>query len=231
MNGVLYGVGVGPGDYELITLKAVRILRECDIIAIPAKNADKCTAYKIALGAVPDIVNKEVLCISVPMTTDSEKLECAYRDGSLKIEAMLKKGKSIAFINLGDPAIYGTYMKIHKEIEKRGYKCYLISGVPSFCAVAAELGIPISTGSESIHILPGLYKSDEVTKYEGTKILMKSGGGIGDVKNKLIEMEEKGIAKAYAVTNCGMEGQEICKNIKELDENSGYFTTIIVKEN
>lgn len=224
------GVGVGPGDPELITVKAINRIRECDLIGIPAKSADSCTAYQIARQAVPQITEKQVLCIPIPMTNDKIKLEAAYEEGSQKLMEQLEAGKHIAFLNLGDPVIYGTYMRIHEKVQKAGYEVKLISGVPSFCAVAAELGIPLASGEEKIHILPGCYLADEPEDYDGTRVLMKSGGKIEEVKKKLIELETSERAKSYAVMNCGMENQSICRNIENLDEKAGYFTTIIVKE-
>lgn len=230
MAGTLYGVGVGPGDPELITLKAVRVIRDCDMIGIPAKTANSCTAYDVARRAVPEITRQPVLAVPVPMTTDAKKLSDAYDDGCRRLAAKLEQGKDIAFLNLGDPAIYGTYMELHNRILAAGYCAEVISGVPSFCAVAAALDIPLGTRKESIHILPAAYGTKELERYDGTRILMKSGGRIGEVKERLVQLEESGSVKAYAVTNCGMEQQKIFSDIRQLEEDAGYFTTIIVKQ-
>ncbi len=230
MAGILYGVGVGPGDPELMTLKAVRVLKECDIIGIPSKDKSSCTAYKIAFEAVSEIGDKAVIAVPVPMTTDSNKLKAAYAEGCNLIASELEKGKNVAFLNLGDPVVYGTYMKIHKGVTDMGYNAEIVSGVPSFCATAAVIGIPLGQGNEEMHILPGYYSADEIEKYNGTTVLMKSAGRIDKVKKKLVDLEKDGKVKAYAVTNCGMEGQMIYRNIEELREDAGYFTTIVVKE-
>lgn len=230
MAGTLFGVGVGPGDPELMTLKAVRILKECDIIGIPAKDKSSCTAYKIACKAVNGIEDKPVIAVSIPMTTDENKLKSAYDEGCIKIGKELERGSNIAFLNLGDPVVYGTYMKIHRGIKEMGYNALIVSGVPAFCASAAEIGIPLGQGNEEIHILPGYYNADEIEKYRGTIVLMKSAGKTDSVKRKLVNMEKSQNVKAYAVTNCGMEGQEVYRNIEELSEEAGYFTTIVVKD-
>ena len=112
MSGILYGVGVGPGDPKLMTLKAVEVLNKCDVIGIPARDSNRCTAFNIAKSAVKAIKNKPVISVAVPMTTDSEKLEKAYSEGILNIISELDKGNNVAFINLGDPVVYGTYMNI-----------------------------------------------------------------------------------------------------------------------
>lgn len=230
MAGIIYGIGVGPGDPMLMTLKAVNTIRECDLIGIPAKDADSCTAYRIALLAVPEMADKPVLPVPVPMTTDASKLDKAYCQGCTALTAELRQGRSIAFLNLGDPTVYGTYLELHERIKKAGFEAVLVSGVPSFCAVAAELSIALGSGNETIHILPGCYQPKETEAYGGTRILMKSGGKLSEVKHKLVELEEAGEITAYAVTNCGMKDQTVCRNIRTLDETSGYFTTIIVKE-
>lgn len=231
MAGILYGIGVGPGEPELITFKAARIMRECDMIGIPAKDAVSCTAYKIAVQAVPEIECKPVLSVPIPMTTDKRKLEKAYAEGCECLKEQLEKGKNVAFLNLGDPTIYSTYMGVHERMQKKGYDARLVSGVPSFCAVAAALNLALGTGKENIHILPGCYHPEELTDYDGTRILMKSGSKVGEVKRKLLEMEASGEIKACAVTNCGMEDQAVCQDIGKLSKEAGYFTTIIVKDN
>ena len=116
MSGVLYGVGVGPGDPELLTRKAERIIRACEVVGIPAAEPASCTAWQIAVQAVPEMAQKEVVPVLVPMTMDKEKLDAAYDEGSRRLAEILREGKSIAFLNLGDPAIYGTYMELDRRI-------------------------------------------------------------------------------------------------------------------
>ncbi len=246
MAGILYGVGVGPGDPELMTIKAKRIIEACDVIGIPAESREKCTAYGIALRVAQGIADKEVISVTVPMTTDTERLETAYRAGCDVLIKQLERGRSIAFLNLGDPTVYGTYMNIHKYVEQSGYRTELVNGVPSFCAVAAELSIPLGSRDEAVHILPGYYTAEKTSDRSGqqisgrsglqdyleqgdTVVLMKSSGNTARVKQQLTELEEQGSCRAYAVTNCGFENQVICKDIRELDENAGYFTTIVAR--
>lgn len=230
MAGILYGVGVGPGDPQLITVKALNVIKDCDYIGIPAKDADLCTAYRIALGALPSMADKPVLAVPVPMTTDADRLNAAYEQGCLRIIEKLREKKSVAFLNLGDPTVYGSYMEIHRRVRAAGFEAKVINGVPSFCAVAAALDLPLGDGKEMIHILPGCYDIADMEKLEGTKVLMKSGSRIGAVKEALAAMQKEGCVKAGAVSDCGMEGQRIFPDIGELPENAGYFTTIVVKD-
>ena len=140
MEGRLYGVGVGPGDPELITLKAIRVMEECEMIAIPGENPKKSVAYTIAKEACPCICKKEHLMITTPMTKDKMILRKGYELAAEKIESALKQGKSVALLTLGDPTIYSTYIYIHRIVRQHGYEAEIVSGVPSFCAVAATMG-------------------------------------------------------------------------------------------
>lgn len=230
MEGILYGVGIGPGDPELLTLKAVRIIDECDIVGIPAKKAENSMAYQIAVNAIPELKEKPVLALPIPMTTDVLRLNQSYEEGCARLIGELEKGKKIALLNLGDPTVYGTYMKFHDRITKAGYRAEVVNGVTSFCAAAGALGISLGSEKENIHILPGCYRAEEIDRYGDTIILMKTGGGLKKVKEQLISLEKENRGTAYAVTNCGMENQQIFRSIGELDEEAGYFTTIIVKK-
>lgn len=259
--GVLYGVGVGPGDPEQITLKAARILRECDGIGIPARTAGDCTAYQIARKAVPEIESKPVYPVPIPMMADQRTQTEAYDQGSRKLLQRLAKGERIAFLNLGDPTVYGTYMEIHQRVKKAGKPAVIINGVPSFCAAAAALDTALGLHKESIHILPGSGRGkvqenaqesvrenaresaqentqgniqesgciEEILEMPGTKVIMKSGSKLADIRKKLLEMEAKGKVKAQAAVNCGMENQRLYRRLQDLEETSGYFTTILVK--
>jgi len=229
MIGKLFGVGVGPGDPELMTIKAVRTIDKCDILAIPSRDKDTCTAYNIAKCIVKNIDLKEAVFVHIPMTKDKTELDCAYDEGVKIIENKLLEGKNVAFINLGDPTIYSTYMGIHERVAADGYNAEIINGVTSFCAVAGRLGTALAKSKESIHIYPATYENEDIFHASGTKILMKSGKRLAKIKKELSDMEQNGKIKAYAVTDCTMDSESICRNISELDENAGYFTTVIVK--
>lgn len=225
MEGILYGVGVGPGDPELLTLKAMRIIRDCDILAIPTADKETCTAYLIVRQAYPEIDGKEIITIEMPMTKDKTKLEESHSKGAHKVTEYLKKGLKIAFLTLGDPTVYSTYIYIHKRILLSGYQAEIISGIPSFCAVAARLQDSLSEGSGQLHIIPGSYHLEDALMLAGTKILMKSGSKLGEVKAQIKALG----AEAAMVENCGMEQEKIYRTIDEIPEEAGYYSLIIVK--
>ena len=226
MTGKLYGIGVGPGDPELLTLKAVRLIRECDVIAVPGKKKEETAAYKIVKQAVPEIEMKECLEVDMPMTKEKEKLKQSHKAAFEKIAQVLDKGKNIAFLTLGDPCIYSTYIYVHKRIEQAGYKTEIVSGIPSFCAVSAKLNQGLVEKSEMLHVIPSSYDIEEGMKLSGTRVLMKAGKKMGQVKRQLKEMQ----VQAAMVENCGMENEKIYHSVDEIPEEAGYYSLIIVKE-
>lgn len=230
MAGTLYGIGTGPGDPELMTLKAVKILKQCDILAIPAKNKDTCASYAIAAKAVPETADKKILCIDIPMTKDESVLEKAYEKGFILIEKQLSENRDVAFLTLGDPVVYSTYMVFHRMFIEKGYKAQIVNGVPSFCAVAAKLDIPLGSRDENIHIYPFSYNEESLETSDGTRVYMKSGRKIDKLKDKLVNLKKEGKAEVMAVSDCGMESERIYRDIETLDENATYLTTVIVRD-
>lgn len=226
MTGILYGIGVGPGDPELMTVKAVRRIKDCDVIAIPNENKKDCTAYKIAVEAVPEIDEKEFLYLSVPMTKDKMILETAHNNTAGKIKEILKTGRNIGMLTLGDSTIYSTCGYIMELVRKDGFETKYESGVPSFCAAAARLGIPLSERFDEIHIIPASYDAEEAVKLPGVKVLMKAGSKSGCIKKIL----SNGSYDVNMVENCGMPGEKVYRNISEIPEKTGYFSLWIVKD-
>ena len=225
-KGKLYGVGVGPGDPELVTRKAERILRQADVVAVPDKGAGEKTALRI----VEDLVEgKELLYCPTPMIRDREKLDACYEQIAGDICALLDKGRTVAFITLGDPTVYSTYIYVHKKVLARGYDAELIPGVPSFCAVAARLGAALCEKSERLLIVPASHKDvDDCLDVDANLVFMKAGREIGALKEKLAE---KGLLeRASMVANCGMEGEAVYPRFAELTDGSGYFSVVLVKK-
>lgn len=224
-QGILYGVGVGPGDPELLTLKAVRILRECDVIAIPQENKEECTAYQIARQAVPELDEKPCLSLPMPMTKDREMLKKSHEAAADKAAGELKDGRSVALITLGDATVYSTYLYVHERIKKMGFETKIVNGIPSFCAAAARLDMPLVNGSQKLHILPASYHIEEALDLPGVKVLMKSGRQMPKVKALL---KARGL-EARMVENCGMEGEKTYQSLEEIPDDAGYFSLLIAE--
>ena len=224
-KGILYGIGVGPGDPELLTLKAVRLMREADIIAVP----DKGSGEKTALNIVREHVEgKELLYCPTPMVRDAERLEAAYSEIADNIAELLEKGKTVVFITLGDPTVYSTYIYVHRKILARGFEALLVPGVPSFCAVAARLNLPLCEGSERLLIVPASYEATDTMDVNANLVFMKAGRGIMELQS---ELRERGLLDGAAmVENCGMSDERVFESFAELTENSGYFSVVIAKQ-
>lgn len=226
MKAKLYGIGVGPGDPELLTLKALRVIRESDVIALPGEVPMDTVAYKIVVQAYPELAEKELLAVHMPMTKDPVKLEESHSQGAEVIANLLDQGKQVAFLTLGDPTVYSTYIYVHKRVEEAGYPVEIISGITSFCAVAAKLNIGLVEKAEPLHVVPASYQIEDSLKLPGTKVLMKAGKQMGNVKKMLIENDEE----AVMIQNCGMSGEKIYRSVDEIPEDAGYYSLIIVKE-
>lgn len=225
-QGILYGVGVGPGDPELMTLKAVRIVKACEVICFPEIKS----AFEIARSAVPEIETKERIPLELPMTRDAEILRASRETAAAHIIERLKAGKNVGFLTLGDVSIYSTFGYLRRIVADQGYETHAVPGIPSFCAAAAALGEDLVLWEEPLHIIPGSYPDlAEALKLNGTRVLMKSGSAIPEVRRRL---QEQGLAEtARVVENCGMANQRVWKTINAMgDERPGYFTLVIVKE-
>jgi len=226
--GQLYCVGVGPGDPELITVKALRILEKVDVIAYPHTDREgmRAMALEIASSALGSIENKEKLPIYIPMKGEDERRE-ALSIAASKIHEVLERGRSLAYLVLGDPMIYGSYTELGKLLGREGYETVYVPGVPSFCAVAAKLGMPLAEGKEMLGIVPAMREIPELREGESL-VLMKAGGRRKDW------MESGALAgrQVKAVSNCGMEAEEAGSGYRSSCVPmplSGYFTTVIVK--
>ncbi|MFV0529266.1 MAG: precorrin-2 C(20)-methyltransferase [Lachnospiraceae bacterium] len=226
MAGKLYGIGVGPGDPELLTIKALRLIRASDVIAVPGKTAQGSVAYNIVEQSYPELADKEVVAIYMPMTKDPEELKKNHEAGAFVIESLLKQGKQVAFLTLGDPTVYSTYIYIHARIEAEGYDTEIVSGITSFCAASARLNIGLVEKAQPLHIIPASYQIEDALALKGTKVLMKAGTKMKEVK----ELLKARNANVLMVENCGMAEEKIYRSVDEIPEEAGYYSLIIVKE-
>lgn len=228
-KGVLYGVGVGPGDPEFLTLKAVRIIRESNVILLPNGKKEDCYAYQIVRQVLPEIDDKELLCSTFPMTKDEREMEKAHEHIVHTVMDYLSKGRQMAFLTIGDPAVYSTYTYIHEQVLSAGGTARMISGVPSFCAVAARLGISLGENEDKIHIIPATYDIRESQKLTGTRIYMKSGRRLTELIDALREESQYKDIRVYSVSNCGLPDETVCMGLDALNPDRKYLTTVIVK--
>lgn len=226
MYGVLYGIGVGPGDPELMTLKAVRLIKENEVIAVPGSNPKGTVAYQIAVQSVPELEKKRLFPVHLPMTMDQKELDRSHEMAADQIEEVIKGGENVVFLTLGDPTVYSTYLYIQKKIIERGYKTEIVSGIPSFCAAAARANIALAEWNEKIHIIPARHYIEDGLKESGNYVLMKSGKKMKQIKQILRESSREIIM----VENCGMQNERIYYGVDEIPNDAGYYSLIIAKE-
>ena len=223
MKGTLYGVGVGPGDPSLLTLKAIACIQAAAVVAVPDSGSEQA-----ALKIVQEYIGgKEILYCPMPMTRDEAVKQAAHEAGADRIASQLDQGRDVAFVTLGDPSIYSTYIYLHRIMLARGYDAQLIPGIPSFCAAAAELNMPLCEKEQPLHILPG-GTAEGWEDLPGTRVLMKIGKRFEQTAEKL---KAHGLyERASLVENCGMESERLFRSLSELSGTPGSFSIIIVKD-
>ncbi len=225
--GKLYGVGTGPGRPELMTLLAVETIRKCHVIAVPTAQRDAAASYRTAAAVIPEISEYDCLTLDTPMTKDIGKLDAAYQKAAEAIMQRLRSGEDVAYLVLGDPSVYSTYIYIHRIVRSFGFDTEIISGVTSFCAAAARIGDSLADRSEQLHIIPSSYDTKEALALPGTKVFMKAASRIGELKKELMECCT---ADALMIENCGMPDERIYYSPADIPESSGYFSIVIVTD-
>lgn len=224
-RGKLWGVGVGPGDPELLTLKAVRILQQADVIMLPDANGPERKAMNIVKAYLE---GKNILFANMPMVRDKAVMEQAHEQTTDQICALLDQGKQVAFPTLGDPSIYSTYMYLHEKVILHGYEAEVVPGVPSFCTAAARLNRSLCQGKEALLIIPASHNQEAMLDVPANKVFMKAGRAILDLQKSLAD---KGLlADASMVENCCMENEHVYSDFADLKEPAGYFSLVIVKD-
>ena len=223
-QGVFYAVSVGPGDPELLTRQACRVLEVCDVIAAPRTKAGRMLALDIAGGAV-DMRGKTILPLDFTMAHDAAVREESYRTAAGAIEAELTTGRDVAMVNLGDVSVYATAYYILERVRSDGFEVVMCPGVTSFCAVAARLGRSLTRMDEPLHILPGSTDLNNALALPGTKVVMKSGKAIHETAEAL---KRHGLlANAGMVADCGLETEQVYTDLRQLPEEISYFATIV----
>lgn len=227
--GTFYGVSVGPGDPELLTLKAIRCIEQCPVLAAPQTAEGRMLALDIVKGAV-DVSGKTILPLRFAMSRDSDVLRASHKAAAEAVRAQLDAGNDVAMLNLGDVSIYATYGYLEEILKAAGYPTARIAGVPSFCAAAAALGQSLTGGMEApLTIAPGRH-AEQVLDAPGAKVLMKSGRQLPAALDALRQRNLLG--KSAMVCNCGLPDEALWPDLSAdcPAQPAGYFTTIIVKE-
>jgi len=217
----LYGVGVGPGDKELLTIKAVRIIENADVIVVPTAVVN---GKSIAYDTAKDFINKDtyVLFKHFPMggIEQEEKIFEAFRC----ILKYLKEDKNVVFLTIGDPFIYSTYIYLLNYIKECGYDIETIPGITSFCACASVSNEHLVIGDEPLKILPAS-RLDSIND-EKFLVIMKVYKNECNVINFL---EKRGYEYTY-IKRAGRKGQTILKKKEDIMNSCDYMSLIIARK-
>ncbi len=225
VKGTLYGVSVGPGDPELLTLKAIRAIREADVIAVPNIGHGRQTALSIA---AEHIKGKPQIECSTPMTRDAQVRQAAYAENARRICEFLAEGRNVAYLCLGDIGVYASFAPVNERVRAAGYDVEIIPGVTSFSASAARLGMVLCEGSERLLVSPVMSGNvDEILNVPANKVFMKSGKAVHDLRDKLEARGE--LDRASMVANCGLPDEKVFPHLADIDEDGDYFSVVIVK--
>jgi len=226
--GNFYGVGVGPGDPDLLTLKAVKVLQSVDVVAIPKSKLEReSVAWDIAKIHCP--ANVRLIELELPMTSDQQVLEKAWREGAKTLLNELRQGKSIAFITLGDPSLYSTHSYLLNILqEELPQECIAtVPGITAMSAAAARINLPLATGDEPLLVLPSTEDVGEFLDFPNV-VLMKVSRRLPEM---LTLLEERG-RKAVLLTRLGQPGEKIRWEPKPSDfvaEKIDYLSLLLVK--
>lgn len=223
---VLYGIGVGPGAPDLITLRAMCAIEECAVVACPRTSSGNMLALD-TVRATCDLTGKTIMALDFAMSRDAAVLKEHHDAAAKSILGALRSGDSVAFLTLGDVTLYSTFTPLAERAEEAGFQTTMVPGVPSFCAIAATLGIDLTPQmNDPVHIIPSANsRLAEVLDLPGTKVIMKAGKRIEEVKG-LLRAQGK-YDKAQAIQNCGMPNENIARNLDAVVPGE-YFTTVVV---
>lgn len=231
----LYGVGIGPGDPDLLTVRAVDILRRVPLIFSPLSAMGTSSRALAVVRPYLDEVRQRVVELEFPMQKDQEELEEHWQGSVVQIVEHLKEVGEGAFITLGDVSLYSTFYYIQRIIQ-RDYPeitVEIVPGIPSFSATAALLQVPYGSADDRIAILPATFEPAriiETLREWDTVILMKVNRVLDQVIDALEELHL--LDKAVFVTKCGMPDQEVVYDLRRLrGERPSYFSLILVSKN
>jgi precorrin-2/cobalt-factor-2 C20-methyltransferase len=232
-TGILYGIGIGPGDPEFITLKAVNILQKVSVVF--AASSTKNT-YSLAEEIVSPHLKKDtpVIHLGFPMTLDKKILETAWQDNASKVISTIKEGKDAAFITLGDPMTYSTFGYLMEAVQKNDPRISIkiIPGITSYHAAAARAGQIMAKAEESFTVMSGALGEGNLKKAvdtSNTVVILKVYRKYRKILDTLTKLDLAD--RSVLVSRCGLTGENIVKNISEHpDTNPDYLSMLLIRK-
>jgi precorrin-2/cobalt-factor-2 C20-methyltransferase len=226
-KGTLYGIGVGPGDPEYLTLKALKVLEKVSVICSPRSAKHKPS---VALSIVKPMLKKrtgeyEIMEPIFPMIEDQNVLNGYWEDAAIKVAEKLKKGLDVAFVTLGDPTVYSTFSYLEQKIADKGFQSRIIPGVTSFTGCSASAHLSLGVKDEIIIIVPKVDdRLSKIIKHADTAVIMKTSRHEQELED-IINSDPRQ-KQIISVQNCGMDDEKI---IEGFSKNKKYLSTTIVK--
>lgn len=232
--GTLYGIGVGPGDPDLLPLKSVKIIQQVDVIfAASSTKNDHSQAVSIAAPHIPE--GSDVRLLPFPMTKNREEKEACWQAHARTIIAELEKGTNAAFLTLGDSLTYATYGYVLKYILALAPHAPVVTipGITAYQAAAARINRPLVEGEESLLVVSGVeggHRLRQFSRQVENVVFMKAYRNAGDITDALIENHM--LENSVAVANCSLENEEVIEDVSSLKQRApGYWTLILAKKN
>lgn len=225
MTGKMIGVGLGPGEPELITLKSARAIEAAQVIAYPALPGTESFARRIAEGLIAEGAHEIV--IEVPMTTDRGPAQAAYDLGAARIAEALDEGVDVVVLCEGDPFFYGSFMYLYARLSS-GYDVEVIPGVTSVQAAAARAGQPLTARNDSLATIPATLSDDAIRKrieMADSLAILKLGRHVGRIRRLLTELDL--LDRATYVEHATLAG-EVILPLADAPDPAPYFSMILV---
>ncbi len=225
MSGVLYGVGLGPGDPELMTLRAHRLISGAEVVAYPSLAGGESFARSIAAGVIPAGAHEIVM--DVPMTTAREPAQAAYDKGAAEIAEELAAGRDVVCLCEGDPFFYGSFMYVFARLSER-FKVEVVPGVTSITTCAARAGMPLAARNERLTVLPGPLPEAELrARIEGAEsvAIMKVGRHLEKIRGVIGGL---GLTdRAVYIERASLPEEVVCP-LAEAPGTAPYFSMILL---
>jgi precorrin-2/cobalt-factor-2 C20-methyltransferase len=209
-----YGVGVGPGDKELITLKAYNLIKNCDYVFVPKSRGDSL-AKKIAEDFTQ---GKNIIELRFPMGEDNSE---RYKEAALKINETLQEEEIGVFLTIGDPMTYSTYIYLMKELIKLKIEVSTVPGITSFGAVASTLNLPITLKGEGFYLCDGELDEEILKKVDSVCVLK-----VNKVKEEILNKLERHNFKYVYVKKCTQQEEKILFDKEEILKDDDYMSLI-----